>query len=461
MNERVRLIFSNVILTGILIVTLGYHYQYANEPVKMSELQRVHAVVPFSETRDVTGVLRAAVKNGFCYLNQLMIYAVLDANGVDKVTNIRLWEGLWAVIAVFWLFRLGCICCNRLTGLAGALILALTPPHLVGPHALHMVIILIHAELLFFAIRSNSFFIWCAWSVVTTLLFLAGIFAEPLLLQTWFLALIIIWGIWYWISQNVPDYLYHDEHQHRRVKHHKDFWQRLQTDQGLLRYASACIVIILLTLFMGTFGGIQFDFFTASFENLIIAAFLSLLTGIMFCIVIVISPIFSRERSKIIDALMRLRSIDFFGNPEDTFVRIYPRSLFNMLSAYAVGILIFIPLFYIFYKDVSLYVQMWECGKFFSFLETQGIFVWILFLLPFIAFGITLAGYFLHVFSRTRIIGMAVLLVCSSIYIFQQRYAVFSAPFFVLACASCIILPFEILFSFVRSTQDNAELLME
>jgi hypothetical protein len=461
MNDRLRLIFSNVILTGILIITFGYHYQYTNEPVKMSELQRIHAVVPYTETRDVTRVLHSAVQNGFCYLNQLMIYVVLDANGVDTVTDIRLWEGLFAVLAVFWVFRLGCLCCHRLLGLAGALVLALAPPQLVGSHALHMVIILIHAELLFYAVRSDSLFIWTAWSTATALLFMAGIFAEPLLLQSWFLALIIIWCVWYWICTHLPEYLYHDEPHLRRVKHHKDFWQQLQTDPGLLRYSSACIVIISLTLITGTVGGIKFELYTSSFENIIVALFISLLIGILFCIVIVISPIFSRERIKIIDALMRLRTVEFFGNPEDTFVRIRLRSLFNMMCAYAVGILIFIPLFYIFYRDVSLYVRTWECGKFFSFMATQGIGTWILFLLPLVAFGLTLTGYFLHVFSRTRIIGVVVLLVCSCIYIFQQRYAVFSAPFFALASVLALILPFEILFSFIRSAPCNDDISIE
>lgn len=450
MTRRNTIVLQSVILVGLLVLTAGYHYRYADAPLRMSELRRVHAAIPYAEDENIAGVLQAAARQHFSYLDQLLITGVVSANTVDSVSDVRIWHGLFAALAVLWTCRLGCLLCNRYVGFIGAAVMAFAPPAFIGMYALHMWIVLVHAELFFYAVRTHLLGVWGVWSLVSIALFLTGVFAEPLLLQTWFAALALVWVVWFVLQRYVPESL-SPHYVSPKRKDNSDYWRNIRKDPALFRCMIMCSGLFVFTFIMSLFIGVATGYITASFRTLIVMLPVCLILATGLTALCLILPSFRDERLKILDAISRVHTFVRFATPDSTFIPISSQSFFHMLCAYAVGIMLFLPLFYIFYRDVSLFVRMWEVPRFFAFLAEQGVSAWILFLLPWIGCGLTVFGYFTQVFTRARLIGAVALLICSSLYIVQHRYAVFSAPFFILATTMCFVVPCEIVAALVSS----------
>ena len=161
-------------------------------------------------------------------------------------------------------------------------------------------------------------------------------------------------------------------------------------------------------------------------------------------------PNFTRERQILIKWYKKRQSLKIVACPEEIFIPLKGNNqLFNMCFAYSGAILAFLPFLYFCHKEINVFIDNWEVKNLVSFVsETGNAINWLWFLLPIIFLLINYVGYFLRVFSRERLIGVSIVFLLSCVYVFQQRYAIFSTPFYVICTAgvmsSIIELPLKL-----------------
>jgi len=213
----------------------------------------------------------------------------------------------------------------------------------------------------------------------------------------------------------------------------------VREDAGFSRFAATIIFVAVIMTLLGVIGGVFVLRFAVSIENLAFMVFAVL--GLIFVasFVLLAMPIFSRERSIILDWFLGRHMERVMPQPADIFVPPNGDTILHMCLAYSGAILLFLPLFYIFRDHVNIFIDNWEFGRTIAFINSSGsLYYWVLLSLPLACWLIACAGYVLHILPRARLISVTCLLILGSVYIFQQRYAVFSTPFYVLCVAGVV-----------------------
>jgi hypothetical protein len=135
-----------------------------------------------------------------------------------------------------------------------------------------------------------------------------------------------------------------------------------------------------------------------------------------------------------------------YHHPRNMFAQIGSRELLNACFAYSTAIVLYIPFLFYIHRNVSIFIDYWELSRWFSFTASfSSLIVWLAVLLPFIGLIATAAGTVTGLLPRTRFVSVCCLLLLSLLYIFQQRYAVFSAPFYIVCCAASFVTPVELI----------------
>jgi hypothetical protein len=419
------------LVLGAALIALGFHFRYARQPATMDDLLRVSYVVPYAASHSFVDALRQAVKHDLNYVHQAILYYTFKETGAHTVTWYRALDGAFALLAVIWIYRVGSLCCSTLTGVGAAFALAFTPPAIWGYCALQILVVLLHAEFLLLSIRRDTLVYWVIWSGLTVLLFMNGVFAEPLLLQTWFIALVLAWCVWYYGVRVLPEHEGFAHGDYRRGERRSgSLWDKLRLDSGFSRFAVTVFGVAAVILVLCFVGATFFSDFSATFENFVKLVMVVLGLTLMVAVALLLTPLFARERNTLLDWLTNLRLSRTLGTPEMLFQRIMPSTLLHALFAYSCAVLLFLPVFYTFRQSVNIYVADWEFGRFLDFMRQHGGWQgWISFGLPLLALALAVTGYFTGLFSRARLVGTTVLLVLCSAYLVQQRYALYAAPF--------------------------------
>jgi len=444
-----------VSLIGILLLTFACHVRYSRENIKMDDLMRIEAMAPSTASRDVVRTVEKAVVHNLNYLNQIIFYTLYKGKAFYPVGGFRIWNGFIAVLAVFMIYRVGNLCGSRFTGLLSAVVLALTPPSLWGEYALRIFIVLLNFELLILAISKNTTFRWVLWSASSVLLFSTGVFAEALLLQSWFFAIVITFILWSAGTKIIPEWKkFARLARLAKRKKNKSLWKKIQGDSGFSRYMATAIFIGIIILVLSFVGGFFLSRSILSVETLALVVLLSFGMVVIASVVMLALPIFSHERNIILDWLSEYKLNKASRRPCGIFTTLRSGILLKICFSYSAAILIFLPFFFAFYKGINIFIDNWELSKTISFLNSSNTFSnWLFILLPVVFFLITLLFYLFRFISRGRLIGAVSLLVFSSIYIIQQRYAAISTPFYII-CAVGIIATIVEMFSLLFVKQD-------
>ena len=416
---------------------------------------RIEAMAPSAASRDIIRTVEKAVVHNLNYLNQIIFYTLYKGKAGYSIGGFRIWDGLIAVIAVFMIYRVGSICGSRFTGLLSAAVLAFTPPSLWGEHALRIFIVLLNFELLIGAISRRSTFRWSLWSASCILLFSTGVFAEALLLQSWFFALVIVYILWFVGTKSIPEWKkYTRLAREAKRRKNKSLWKKIQGDAGFSRYMATAIFIGIIILALSFVGGFFLSRSILSVETLAFIVLLSFGMVFIASAVLLALPIFHRERNIILDWISEYKLNKTSKMPCGIFTTPRSGTLLKICFSYSAGILIFLPFFFAFYKGINIFIDNWEFSRTINFLNSSNTFSnWLFVLLPVVFFLITLLFYLLRFLSRGRLIGAASLLILSSIYIVQQRYAVISTPFYII-CAVGIVTTIAEMFSLLFVKQD-------
>jgi len=451
---------KNVLLVsvvGILLLTFACHVRYSQKNIKMDDLMRIEAVAPSAASRDVIRTVKKAVVHDMNYLNQVFFYSLYKGKTIYQVGKFRIWDGLFAVFAVLMIYRVGSMCSSKMTGVLSAVALALTPPELWGKYALEIFVVLLNFELLITAISRNTIWRWGLWSLSTVFLFSTGVFAEALLLQSWFLSIVIIYVLWLIGIRILPEWKFFArlvrESKRRKTK---SLWKKVQGDAGFSRYIATAIFVGIIILALSFVGGFFVSRSILSVETLALIILLSFGLIIIASAVMLALPIFHRERNIILDWLSDYKLNKTSKMACEIFTTLKSGTLLKIFFSYSAAILFFLPFFFAFYKGINIFIDNWEVSKTFDFVNNSGSFyTWGLLALPVIFLLMTVICYMFKIVSRGRLIGAVSLMILSSIYIFQQRYAVISTPFYIICSAGIVAIIIDI-FSFLFIKNENA-----
>jgi hypothetical protein len=434
---------------GALLLAIGHFSASRNAPVRFNELERVAIAVPYAEQGTPGGAMLQSVRIGLNYLNQFIVYLTLKGVMVTEPAQLRYIDLAFMLLALVWIYRVGTLCVNSATGVLAALMLACCPPDIWGRFALCTFIILLNWERFLYAIQQNTFFAWGIWSVVTVLLFFNRVFAEPIVLQTWFLALlaVLLFRRWFPVPlevQHEDTYEYHHDHGHRRHRGHRAP-SPLKWDSTLLPFfmtlSSAWVVIFSLSIVGAIF-------------------FLQLkLTGVTFLMIFIVSlvvmpavgallltfPMFNTAWHVLKDWLLEIVMRIVYHRPRNMFAQVSTREILNACFAYSAAILLYIPYLFFIHQHVNIFIDYWELSRWYAFTGSLSpVLAWFAVLLPCIAVLITAAGFLKGLLPRTRFVSICCLFIPSLLYIIQQRYAVFAAPFYILCCSVAFVTPVEL-----------------
>jgi len=440
-----------VSLAGIMLLTFAYHVKYSQSNIRMDDLMRLEAFAPSAASQNILRTVKKAVAHDLNYLNQIFFYSLYKGKTTYPVGKFRIWDGLIAVLAVLMIYRVGRACGSKLTGVFSAAILALTPASLWGEHALRIFIVLLNFELFLMAGSKGHIIRWILWSAATVLLFSTGVFAEALLLQSWFFALLIILIFWSVATKTMPEWgkfvrLVRDA----RRKKPKSLWKKIRGDAGFSRYMATAIFVGIIVLALSVTGSFFLSSAILSVETFAFVILLSFGLIAVTSVVLFALPIFRRERQIVISWFVDNKSSRSTTTPYETFTYQKSGALLKMIFSYSAAVMLFLPLFFAFYKGINIFIDNCEFGRMFTFInESNSYYTWFLFALPFIFLIITVICYIFRFISRGRLIAAVALLVLSSIYIVQQRYAVISTPFYIICTAgiaATIVEMFSLLF---------------
>ena len=450
-----------VSLAGVMLFTFACHIRYSQKNIKMDDLIRMEAVAPSIAGQNIVRTVRKAVIHDLNYLNQIVFYSFYKGKTIYPVGKFRIWDGVMAVLAVLLIYRVGSLCGSKLTGFLSAVILAFTPPSLWGEHALRIAVVLLNFNLLIMAVSKDTLLRWGLWSAATVLLFSTGVFAEALLLQSWFLAILMILILWSVGTKILPEwkkfiYLAHEA----KRKKTKSLWKRIRGDSGFSRYMATAIFVGIIVLALSITGGFFISTSILSVETLALIILLSFGMTLATSAILFVLPIFYRERNIILDWLTDYKSNKSSKLPYEIFVSLKSGVILRIIFSYSAAVLVFLPFFFAFYKGINIFVDNWEVGRLNIFINSSNSFyTWFLLALPVIFILITVICYIFRVVSRGKLIGAVSLLILSSIYIIQQRYAVISTPFYIICAAgivATIVETFSLLFVKQDSENENA-----
>ncbi|MCX7846438.1 MAG: hypothetical protein N2595_00170 [bacterium] len=422
---------------GAAVMAFTAHYHYSREPWHFQDVARAASVVPYAIAQRVPPLLRAAALREHNYLAQLLAGHVYGTRAVP-VTAFRIWNGLALAVAVVLAYRVATMCGSRVIGVISAFFLAALPPALSGPHAFTMACALLNFECFLNALRRDTVIRWVIWSLASLLLMSCGMFAELFLLQTWFGALILLWAGWYaftrWLLVD-PRTPVPSRRRGRSSRTHQ-----LRSDAGLSRFVVMMLGIALLSLLLVTMGVIFFTRFsltpTLVIQIVLWSAGLTAATGM----VLLFLPLYSRERSIILERVLSSQLTDSIPNPDLVFVPLRVTSFPSMMLAYSAAMVMFLPVVYQVHDQLNVFIRTWDGALIWHTIRTIGpllALAWIL--LPFIGAAGAIGLYTIGALSRGRCMGMLAITFISSIYLLQQRYAPFAAPFFLIAVAGVIV----------------------
>jgi hypothetical protein len=288
------------------------------------------------------------------------------------------------------------------------------------------------------------------WSASSVLLFSTGVFAEALLLQSWFLSLVIVFALWLTGTKVMPEWKrFARLAREAKRKKNKSLWKKIQGDAGFSRYIATSIFVGIIILALSFVGGFFVSSSILSVETLAFIVLLSFGMVVIASAVLLALPIFHRERNIVLDWLSEYKLNKSSKVPCQIFTT--PRSgiILKIFFSYSAAILVFLPFFFAFYKNINIFINNWEFSRTIKFINSSNSFyTWIFLAIPFVFVLITLLCYLFRIVSRGRLIAAVSLMILSSIYIFQQRYAVVSTPFYIICSAGIAAIIVDI-FSFI------------
>jgi hypothetical protein len=435
LSQQVR----RIAILGAAIVCFSQFAKDTKAPVRMPELLAVSTVVPNAVDGRLGQTLRTAAAWDFDLLQQFFLYLTYSSGKAAPIAGLRVWYGLAAVLAVIWIARVGRILAGTTVGIVAAYILANLTPMLWGMHALRIWVLLLHFELLIAAVRRPQLVRWGVWGIVTLLLFCGGVFAEPFLLQTWFLCLLL--SCWWWrlASRRLP-LRRQDQHEaaQRKRQRRNTPWHRLRYDSGMMRFMLLLIAVSGVGIVLTIIGVLFFSHLAVSLRTVMGVLVVSMIISLASGCGLLLLPVFRHERELLSGAVMEMIVADTRMRPEVVFQPIHNIAFLHGLLAYAVAMVLFLPVVYLIAGDLNVFVTYNQLNVLTAFLVREGWLAWLSAAIPLLfALGVVVR-YALGRTSRARCIGAVIVLLCSTVYAVQQRYAVFATPFYCIGAAGVI-----------------------
>ena len=422
--------------TGLLVALAIAVFQchlYVQRPLQLSDLERGGTIVAYAEQQNFSGALLQAASHDYDFLNQAILFVLIKSGSVTQPVAMRYIDSIAVILAVFWLFRIGRLCLNSVTGMAAALVLACMPPAFWGPFALFICIVLLNWEVFLYAVKYNSLFYWAMWCAANLLLFSNRVFAEPIVLQSWFLVLLATLLVRKYIPQDSPRHVPSTATVHHHHHHRSYGSEQMQKESigNLLLVSAVCIWFV--AFFIGIICAAFFLSIPLTAISISAIFLLSLLLVPVFVALLLLLPMFSAPRSALRHNLVDTIRHALFAKPRVMFTPVHNKEILNVCFTYSTAIMLFIPFLFFIRKSVNVFIDYNEFSRWILFMRSSDSpAAWVAAVLPLVYAGLTAYAAISHRLPRSRFVGALCLLLLSSLYLFQQRYAVFSAPFHLL-----------------------------
>jgi hypothetical protein len=439
MHINVNRQMQRLAMLGAMILVFGQFRQFAGMPVRMPEVMAVGLAAPYSMGGTLANVLQQAALWHLDPAQQVFIYSRYGGSRSEDANMIRLWQGIMAVVAVFWIARVGRMLYGPWAGILAAFLLASVPPQLWNMLTPRVACTLLHMEIFLRALASNDPVWWGLWTLASWVLYCTGIFAEPVLLQAWFVCLGVCWWWWRSAAQFLPKQAVDRLAQRRQhARYRGTIWQRLQRDYGFLRYLEMLAVVSVVTTTLTIVGALFFSHLSFSVGSFALIVSLSGILSLALGVVMLFLPLFSRERKIVMEGSMDLFSTNRQTVPETIFFDIPARGFVHMVLAYAIAMVLFLPVLFLFHTHVDVFVTACDLREYWAYVRAAPLRTVLCSAVPLVFMLLVVVRFVLRRTSRARLVGAGIAVLCSFVYVVQARYAALSAPFYYICAAGLL-----------------------
>jgi hypothetical protein len=421
------------LLTGLSLVFAVFAfwrcYSGRFQPVTPNMLINSGLSIPYAAEQDFLSVTKCCLRHSASWLEQMTFYAMHHDDALADTKSLYFVYAIGAALACIMVFRVGSACINAYVGLLASLLLACMPLQNWANCAFTAALVLFNWDRLLSALKFNTYLTWALYFLSSIMMLFNCFFTETVLLQWWFgaqlAALLIRYAIVprhhrspYFLSSDIrPRVLVRGE------SHVKDVYVFLGIN------IAVGISLAVVSLMVYSFA-IQRDMHMRTFFMIILRSLgLVMVMGTVY----ILMPNHQELKEKFIKYVQRLLDRIFNQQPERTFFHTRISQLGLALGVYALAIMAFAPFVLKIYGIQMRFFVSNGLAAYQAFSEDAGLLVKWAPIAPFVCAAFAFALYRMKKLHSQDACGILSICCFAILFVFQQRYAPISAPFFVLS----------------------------
>ena len=434
------------LLTGLSLVFAVFAfwrcYSGRFQPVTPNMLINSGLSIPYAAEQDFLSVTKCCLRHSASWLEQMTFYAMHHDDALADTKSLYFVYAIGAALACIMAFRVGSACINAYVGLLASLLLACMPLQNWANCAFTAALVLFNWDRLLSALKFNTYLTWALYFLSSIMMLFNCFFTETVLLQWWFgaqlAALLIRYAIVprrhkspYFLSSDIrPRVLVRGE------SHVRDVYVFLGIN------IAVGISLAVVSLMIYSFA-IQRDMHMRTFFMIILRSLgLVMVMGTVY----ILMPNHQELKEKFIKYVQRLLDRIFNQQPERTFFHTRISQLGLALGVYALAIMAFAPFVLKIYGIQMRFFVSNGLAAYQAFSEDAGLLVKWAPIAPFVCAAFAFALYRMKKLHSQDACGILSICCFAILFVFQQRYAPISAPFYVLSVLSIPYLVIKLAF---------------
>lgn len=402
------------------------------QPVTPNMLMNSGLSIPYAAEQDFLSVTKCCLRHSASWLEQMTFYAMHHDDALPDTRGLYFVYALGAALACIMVFRVGASCVNGYVGLLASLLLACMPLQNWANCAFTAALVLFNWDRLLSALKFNTYLTWALYFLSSIMMLFNCFFTETVLLQWWFgaqlAALLIRYAIVpkhhrspYFLSSEIkPRILVKGE------SHIKDVYVFLGIN------IAVGITFAVVSLMVYSFA-VQRDMHMRTFFTIILRSLgLVMVMGTVY----ILMPNHADLREKFVKYIKRVLDRIFNQHPDRTFFHVRIAQLGLALGVYALAIMAFAPFVLKIYGIQMRFFVSNGLAAYQAFSEDASMLVKWAPAAPFVCAALAFVMFRLGKLRSQDACGILSICCFAILFLFQQRYAPLSAPFYVLSVLS-------------------------
>ena len=422
-----------VFLCGAIIcAALAFWRCYSGRFSEVTPVMLINSglTAPYAGEQDLLSVTSCCLRHSASWLEQVCFYAMHQEAAFPNSQGVYVVYAVGAALACFFAFKVGAACVSPFVGLAAAFFLAMMPLSHWANCAFTAALILFNFDRLLTALKFNTYLSWVVYSLSCLLMFFNCFFTEAVVLQWWFgaqFAALLIRMALISVHHKSPYYRTGDILPRVLVRGEanlKDVYLFL----GVSAVSWAVLSVLLACLMSVSMGG---NLYMMDFFKMLLASFMLIAIG---AICFLMLPRSDELRKNLLKFFGRFAERAMSQVPEKTFFVIRQQQLGLALCFFALSVLTFTPFVLKIYNVRMRYTIAGGLAAFWDFAKFQdGPWTALAPLMPLLCVALAFLLRKFRKINSQELCGVVTMAIFSCIFLFQQRYAAISAPFFVIS----------------------------